>query len=270
MRRGRGASERGAGVLDRSALRSDGDLDDHAAERYDASRADSGHGQGTAGEHYRRVGNHQRTGLTAQDFIDNALDVQPVPRTSLIRLNVALSDPTKARLAAALLANKVMQLSQRVDRDAGSASLATLERRLADAERPLKDAEERLLTFQAGVDRESLSAENISKIGPRTPTKNQAAEIYRRRLQLARLQTEYDARTRAYYALALGYEEAIAAAALPSGPQLQILVGPVQPDRPMPRRHRQFATLGGLLGLVCGIVSAVAIEGRRAARPVNA
>ena len=42
-----------------------------------------------------------RDGLTPQAFLDEALELQAVPATNLLRVSVSLSDPTKARLAAA-------------------------------------------------------------------------------------------------------------------------------------------------------------------------
>jgi uncharacterized protein involved in exopolysaccharide biosynthesis len=194
-----------------------------------------------------------RDGITVQRFIDSALDVQPIPATNLVKLNVTLPDPTKARLAATLLATKVVEMSQRSDRDAAAASRTSLAKRLADADKNLKSTEDRLLQFE-------MSGGGDAKVPAKGP------EVYRRRLARGRLQAEYDARVRFYSELAIRYEETPAA----STSQFRIVSPAVQPDGPMPRRRRQFATLGGLVGLVCGIVAALAIDGRREGRPVGA
>jgi uncharacterized protein involved in exopolysaccharide biosynthesis len=193
-----------------------------------------------------------RDGVSVGDFIDEALDVQLLPGTSLLKLNVTLRDPTKARLAATVLAAKLVALSQHVDQEAASAARASLEKQLTDADRKLKNAEQRVLQFE----------------GSRDTTAKTSADTHRLKFELARLQAEYDARLKNYATLALRQEEIATATARP--PQLQIVAPPIQPDRPMPRRRRQVATLGGLIGLVCGIVAAVVIDGRRGAPPAMA
>jgi uncharacterized protein involved in exopolysaccharide biosynthesis len=298
-----------------------------------------------------------RAGMTTRRFTDDALEVEPVPATNLVTLSVALPDPAKAREAAALLARKVIDLSSRVDRETPSASRVALRRQLDEADRKLKDAEERLVNVQVGADLDGLQAQTSSKVmrrvdldkvaiemeserarlatleaelqrqpagmaasqprgvlerprarpderaigetdpagtsvhamleydiaqsrariaaldrqrrqtlamTPAGPMATSRGELYRRRLELARAQAEYDARTRVYGAILSRYEETDVPAA--GTPQLQILAGPVQPDQPMPRHRRQFAALGALIGIACGIVAAFVIEGRNIAR----
>ena len=56
-----------------------------------------------------------RDGVTPQSFIEDALDLQAVPTTNLLKVSVSLPDPTKARLAAATLAQKARDLGRRLD-----------------------------------------------------------------------------------------------------------------------------------------------------------
>jgi uncharacterized protein involved in exopolysaccharide biosynthesis len=295
-----------------------------------------------------------RDGVTTQRFIDDSLDVEPVPGTNVVRLNVVLTDPATARQAATLLASKVIDLSERIGRDAPSLSRKALEKQLAEADRNLQDAEERLVKFQLNANLDAVQAETASKTSRRADVDSVAialeserarlasleqelahqpaqlnaplprdaatalrsrqnaggivetdpfanpvytmlqydiaqsratisrlerqerqtlamtsgsasvsrrAELYGGRLQLARLQAEYDARFRIYNGVLSQYEDASRPAA--SVAQLQMVAPPVQPDQPMPRKRRQFALLGGIIGLVCGLVAAVMIDRRR-------
>jgi uncharacterized protein involved in exopolysaccharide biosynthesis len=301
-----------------------------------------------------------RDGLTAQSFVEDALEIQPVPTTNLVKLMVALPDPTKARLAAALLAKKAVELSRRVDHDGATAARETIARQMTEAEARLKKAQQRLLDFETSAGIDLLEAETTSKLARRAEVAaigirleserarlasleedlsrqpaeltaprargadaelragrqmapadganpfanpvyamlqydialsratisslerqrrqtidatggakgNQRAELHQRRLTLMQLQADYDLRSRVYAELSSRYEEA-GGRLVASTPQLQILAGPVQPDQPMPRRRRQCAILGGLIGLVCGIAAAFVIDRRKIARPTT-
>jgi uncharacterized protein involved in exopolysaccharide biosynthesis len=206
-----------------------------------------------------------REGIAAQRFIDESLDVEPVPATNLVRLSVVLSDPTKARLAAMLLASEVIDLSGRIGRDMPSASRKALEKQLAVADQNLKDVEQRLLKFKstADFDISLLEGNNreIQTIRSGAATASRRTELYRAQLQLARLNAEHAARLRIYNGALLQYEDSNRPGA--GAPQLQIVGAPLQPDQPMPRKRRQFASLGAVIGLVCGIIAALTIDSRR-------
>jgi uncharacterized protein involved in exopolysaccharide biosynthesis len=205
-----------------------------------------------------------RDGMTTQQFIDDALDVQTVPSTSLVKLSITLPDPTKARLAVTMLATKVVDLTQRIDRDGASAARAHLEKQMADAQVNLKKAEERLIEFQTRANIEKLEAEVQILRRQQRDAVSQRIELYRQRLELERLHTDFIERARLEGDLARRYEDA---RGTPVGtPQLQILAAPVQPDHALPRRRPRFAILGGLVGLVCGVVAALLINKRRVER----
>jgi uncharacterized protein involved in exopolysaccharide biosynthesis len=290
-----------------------------------------------------------RDGITVEGFIADALDVKPVPSTNLVKVSVTLHDAAKARQTAALLAAKMVELANRIGRDAAPAPSTPIERQLADADRRLKEAEQRIVEFQTSGQLDNLEAETradttrradvaglsirleserarlaalerevarqpaelhapvpagapgqlrarqnatgasgsnplanpvyemlqydiavsratiaqlereereMAAMTSSTAASRRRAELYRSRMELARLQAMYDSRSRTYNDLASRHEGIPTA----SVPQVQIIEPPAQPDGPLPRHRRQFAILGGLIGLVCGIVIAVVID----------
>jgi len=314
---------------------------------------------GVASETIKELG-LDRDGMTIQRFIDDAVDVQPVSGTSIVRLNVVLTDPAKARSAAALLATKVIEVSGRIGgHDVSSGARAAWQSQLNDADRSLKEAEDRLAAFQMSADLDKLQAQTASTVTQRTAmdryaidleserarlatlehelarqpvelsaqlprdgatealstrqnlagteavltnpfanpvhamlqydiaqsratiskleglerktlavtsgneVSHQRSQLYRARLALARLQAEYDARTRIYNSVLSKYEETTGPTV--TAPQVQLLDAPTQPDQPMPRQRRQYATLGGLVGVLLGLAVAAIIDARRRA-----
>jgi uncharacterized protein involved in exopolysaccharide biosynthesis len=277
-----------------------------------------------------------RDGLTAQSFIENALDLQPVPTTNLLKVSVSLPDPTKARLAAGALAQKALNLGRRLDQEGAVTGRDAIKKQMDEAAKRLDDAQDRLLKYQSSAQVEMLQAQTDSKIEHRyqmskvaielaserarlasmereltrsespgdgssqpsdtvsgrlqyevaesrarvaslekqrneslraaggSATVKELNELYRRKLELSRLQAEYDISENVYSELATRYEEA-RGRVVGIMPQLQIVDPPVQPDRPLPRRLPQFAILGALMGLFAAAVAAVVLN-RRAAQ----
>lgn len=123
-----------------------------------------------------------------------------------------------------------------------------------------------MLQYEMALSRATMSRLETEQrrtlaIGTGREATSRRAELYRQHLDLARLKTEYDARTRAYDDLRFRYERTESLTA-----QLYIVAAPTQPDQPLPRRRRQFASLGAIVGLVCGIVVAAVVEGRGVSR----
>lgn len=277
-----------------------------------------------------------RDGLTPQAFIEDALNLQPVPTTNLLKVSVSLPDPTKARLAAGTLSQKAVHLSRRLDQEGAVAGRDAFKKQMDEAAQRLDSAQDRLLKFQSTAQVDMLQAQTDSKIERRYQMSKVAielesekarlasmerelsrsqspgadssqlsnplygmfhydvaasrakvaslekehkeslgatggagaakelSELYRRKMELSRLQADYDVSKRVYSDLATRYEEA-RGRVVGIMPQLQIVDPPVQPDRPLPRRLPQFAILGGLIGLVCAAVAALLLN-RRAAR----
>jgi uncharacterized protein involved in exopolysaccharide biosynthesis len=209
-----------------------------------------------------------RDGMTTTDFIDEALDVRPVPSTTLVKLSVTLRDPTKARVAAARLATKMVDLSRTLNRDAASAAAAGLEKQMAASDASLQKVEEHLLEFELRANIEKLEADVQNLQRQQRETLNQRTELYRQRLELDRLHTDYLERVRVHSALAMRYEDARAHTG--GGPQVEIVDLPIQPEAPVSRRRPQFAVFGAVIGMVAGVVAALFINRRRIDRPGRA
>ena len=282
-----------------------------------------------------------RGGLTPQAFVEDHLEIQPVPTTTLLRVSVSLPDPEKARLAAKLLAEKAVVLSSRVDQDGAASTRDSFKIQVEEAAKRLDEAEARLLTFKSTAQVDLLQAQSDSTLERRfeaskvaielesekarlasmerrdtqrsgreasepppaggnpspspvngmlqyemaasrarvaslekqykstidttrgTGAVKEMSELYKRKIELARIQADYDVSKRVYSELVAKYEEARGRVAGNSA-QLQILDAPVLPDRPLPRRRSQFAILGGLLGMMFGVVPALVVNRRRA------
>ena len=277
-----------------------------------------------------------RDGVTPQSFIEDALDLQAVPTTNLLKVSVSLPDPTKARLAAATLAQKARDLGRRLDQEGAVTGRDAIKKQMDEAAQRLDSAQDRLFKFQSSAQVDMLQAQTDSKIERRyqmskvaielesekarlasmerelarseSPEPNSSqpfrnpvsgmlqyevaesrakvaslekehkeslgatggpgavkelSELYRRKLELSRLQAEYDVSQRVYSELATRYEEA-RGRVVGIMPQLQIVDSPVQPDRPLPRHLPQFAILGGLIGLIAAAIAAVVLNRRTA------
>lgn len=131
---------------------------------------------------------------------------------------------------------------------------------------PLANPVRPMLQYEMALSRATMSRLETQQrrtlaIGTGREATSRRAELYRQQLVLARLRAEYDARTRTYDDLRLRYERTESLTA-----QLYVVAAPVQPDQPLPRRRRQFASLGAIVGLVCGIVVAAAMEARNMSR----
>ena len=205
-----------------------------------------------------------RDGITAQTFVDDALDVQPLPQTTLVKLKVTLRDATKARLAANLLATKVVESSRRIDREGAISSSAALGQEVTQSAINLNLVAAALIAFEMKANVEKLAADIQSLEQQRLETDAQRAELYRRRLEIERLHADYMERTRFHTDLSMRYEEA---RLRPGGrPQIQIVDPAVQPDRPLSKRRPQFGMLGSLIGLLGGVVAALLVNKRRVER----
>jgi uncharacterized protein involved in exopolysaccharide biosynthesis len=123
------------------------------------------------------------------------------------------------------------------------------------------------LDFQIATSRARLAAleqqrqelVDVRKIGAGELTK--LSELYRRQLELARLQSNYDLAKRVHGDLALRHEES-RTLALGNSPQLQIVDEAQPPDRPISKRRAQWAALGFGTGLLGAAFLALTREGR--------
>ena len=105
-----------------------------------------------------------RQGLTPQAFVDDALAVQPLPNTYLVRLTVTLPDPTYARMAADLLAKKAVALNRRLEAEGARAVQDALKVQMDEAGRKLDEAQARLLAFQTRAQVERRAAQALAQL----------------------------------------------------------------------------------------------------------
>jgi protein tyrosine kinase modulator len=85
------------------------------------------------------------------------------------------------------------------------------------------------------------------------------SELYRRQIEQARLQANFDLATRVYSDLAVKYEQS---RTQPFGniAQLQVVDAALPPDRPVSRRRLQYGVFGASVGLVGFVMLALLVE----------
>ena len=162
-----------------------------------------------------------------------------------------------------------------IELESEKARLASMERELARSEspepnssQPFRNPVSGMLQYEVAESRAKVASlekehkESLGATGGPGAVK-ELSELYRRKLELSRLQAEYDVSQRVYSELATRYEEA-RGRVVGIMPQLQIVDSPVQPDRPLPRHLPQFAILGGLIGLIAAAIAAVVLNRRTA------
>lgn len=111
----------------------------------------------------------------------------------------------------------------------------------------------------ASLEQERHEMMDVQKIGG--PELKQLTELYRRQIELERLQTNYDVAKRVYSDLSLQYEQA-GTDAVGATPRLQVVDKAVPPDRALSRRIAQTTLLGLCGGLVLAALAALVFESR--------
>ena len=138
------------------------------------------------------------------------------------------------------------------------------ERARAEAERARAEAERATSTQRiAALEKERDELVIVKKIGGSELAL--LRELYRRQIEQARLQANFDLATRVHGDLALRHEQS-RTQPLGSTAQLQVIDEALPADRPVSRRRLQFATFGAAGGFFLAVVLAAFWEarGRRA------
>jgi len=102
--------------------------------------------------------------LTAQRFRDEALQVEEVPGTNLVRVRVKLTDPGPAMEASRRLAQKAMSLNAEITRREGSSIRDLLSGQLKESSDQLKTAETQYVAFQREAQIELLERDTDAMI----------------------------------------------------------------------------------------------------------
>lgn len=85
---------------------------------------------------------------TPQRFVQEALQIEEVPVTALVRVKVKLLDPQKAADASRVLSREAVELNRRIAVAQSTTVRGELEEHLKDAAGRLKDAEQELFSYQ--------------------------------------------------------------------------------------------------------------------------
>jgi uncharacterized protein involved in exopolysaccharide biosynthesis len=92
--------------------------------------------------------NKQPFSMTPQRFHDEALQLEEIPGTNVVKVRVRLTDPTLAMEASKRLAQKAVSLNAEVSRREGSSIRDLLKVHLDESSDQLKAAEAQLLSYQ--------------------------------------------------------------------------------------------------------------------------
>ena len=182
--------------------------------------------------------------MTPQTFLDTALEVEQPAGTNVLRVKVRLADPSIAADASRRLASGAIALTRRLNQEEGSALQGQLKNHLQEAEQRRASAENELLRYQQSAQ----------------------LELGRRKIELARLETNVELARKVYSDLLVRYEES-RAQALGFSPQLQVADEAIVPDRPMPRHRLRSGAIGFLSGLLGAGLIALMLEGRNRLEP---
>jgi uncharacterized protein involved in exopolysaccharide biosynthesis len=206
-------------------------------------------------------------------------------RSDLLKLLVAI-ESEKARLSAAeqeikrqdrVLSiarspgaeealRRVQQQDRSVDRSARGDSSADPE--ALDLTNPYINPVYQTLDFQiatsrarvAALEQERRQLMDVRKLGGEELTR--LTELYRRQIDHARLQTNYDLSKKVYSDLAVRYEQS-RTESLGNSPQLQLVDEAIPADRPLPRGQLQSAALGSATGVLVAGLLALLLESRQ-------
>jgi uncharacterized protein involved in exopolysaccharide biosynthesis len=128
--------------------------------------------------------------MTPQAFVRDVLTVHAVPSTNLLRIGVALPDPSQARLAAASLAGKAADLSRRIDQEGAVVTRDALKAQAEEAARRLDAIQARLLEFQTTAKIDVMAADAEALLESRGEARRLAIELATEKARLASLEQE--------------------------------------------------------------------------------
>jgi uncharacterized protein involved in exopolysaccharide biosynthesis len=307
--------------------------------------------------------------LTPQRFHDEAVQVEEVPGTNLVKVRVRLTDPARAMEASRRLAQKAVSLNADISRREGTSIRDLLKTHLNESSDQLKAAETQLLAYQresqvellesdtdamidergellrltvdiesekarlkaaeleigkqqpvlsvrrsvpsedalrhaAGVDRDNpanAAVEDAQTLDLSNPFVNpvyqtlafqiassrtrlagleqqrrelvevkrlggrelkELSDLYTRRMQLARLETNHDLAKKVYSDVRIRYEETLSDG-VGSSAVLQVVDDAIPPDRPLSRETARLTAMGLAAGVMAAALVALALDSRR-------
>jgi uncharacterized protein involved in exopolysaccharide biosynthesis len=114
---------------------------------------------------------------TPHRFIAEALRVEDVAGTALVRVKVRLPDPVKAAEASKALSRQAVDLNGQITAEQGSAVRAELDRQLSDSLKRLEAAEQALLAYRNETQVDVLRTDADAKLKERGTLLKLAIEI---------------------------------------------------------------------------------------------
>jgi uncharacterized protein involved in exopolysaccharide biosynthesis len=133
------------------------------------------------------------TTMSPQAFVQDALVVQQVPTTTLLRLSVSLTDPSHARRAADTLARKAMALSRRLDEEGALASRDGLKVQADEAAQRFSEAQARLSKFRGDAQFDAKTAAAKAYYKQRGTVENSTLALDAEKARLASFERELKA-----------------------------------------------------------------------------
>jgi uncharacterized protein involved in exopolysaccharide biosynthesis len=205
--------------------------------------------------------------LSPSQALQRNIAVQPLPESRTIVVTTRLPDPALAARFANRLAERAIELAQKVARDDIVAVRDTLQVQTEEARKRLAEADQRLEEYRKQAQLEALTAEldvllqqRAKQLGTRAAAVPRATELaradaarlndlYNRQANIERLETEVKVARRVYLDVSTSHEKARLRLAATQAP-MQILDAAVPPDRPVARRIVRGTVLAAIAGLI--------------------
>ena len=128
--------------------------------------------------------------LTPQRFLEDALRVEEVRGTNLVKVKVTLGDPVQAAEASRRLASKAIALTQKVSQQDGASIQSQLKSHLNDAEQRMQAAGRELLSYKQSAQIELMTKDTDAQLEERGDLLRLVVEIEAERARLAAAEAE--------------------------------------------------------------------------------
>lgn len=161
--------------------------------------------------------------LTPQAFVGDALEIEDVVGTTLVRVKVRLQDPVKAAEASRILARKSVLLNRQLADTESTALRTELQGHVDTAAGRLKESEQRLLAFRNSANLEVLRRDTSSMLDQRGDLLRLLIAIEAEKARLAAAEQEIQKHERVLSVPRVVSSEQPLRAALPDAPTSEAL-----------------------------------------------
>jgi uncharacterized protein involved in exopolysaccharide biosynthesis len=129
--------------------------------------------------------------LTPLKFIEDALRVEEMRGTNIVRVRVTLRDPQLAAAASRLIAGKAIALTHQISQQGGASTQGQLKNYLTDAQQRLATAENALLTYKQTAQVELLKEDADAQLKERGDLLRLVVDIEAEKARLGSALTEF-------------------------------------------------------------------------------